>query len=159
MGYGGLNLGFGIQRLIDAQQRYIQNSRTPIMLRLRNFTPPQNELYAQLGYTITPASGETGTTDVQITPPPMTKLLSQHNIGMSQGKLRFGAREFVISGSFVDAQQSALGLASPDQLWWSKQVVGIFAYGILYSVEQYAPEEVGGQSILWTLLCNANEQR
>jgi hypothetical protein len=157
MGYNGLNLGFGVQRLIDAQQRYIQNSRTPIMFRLRNFVPPQNQLYAQLGFTIAPSGSMTGTSDIQITPPPMTKLISQHNIGMSEGKLRFGAREFVISGSFVDAMQSALGLSSPDQVWWCPQVVGIFAYGILFTIEQYAPEEIGGQSILWTLRTNAGE--
>ena len=60
MGFNGLNIGFGIQRLIDAQQRFTQNSRTQILLRLRNFTSQQNELYAQLGYTITPVSGATG---------------------------------------------------------------------------------------------------
>jgi hypothetical protein len=159
MGFNGLNLGMGIQRLIDSQQRYVQNSRTPINIRLRNFTQPQNDLYAQLGYTIAAVAGATGTTDVLIWPPPSTKLISMHNIGMSQGKLRFGAREFVISGSFVDAQQSALGLTSPDQLWWCPQMVGIYAYGILYTIEQYAPEELGGISVVWTVTCNANERK
>lgn len=154
----GLNLGLGVQRLIDAQQRYIQNSRYPVMYRVRNFSSQQNQLYAQLGYVISP-TGQTGTSDIQIVPPPMTKLISQHNIGMSSGRLRFGAREFVISGSFVEAQQSAFGLATPDDVWTFPQFVGIYAYNVLWSIEQIAPEEVGGMTILWTLRCNANEKK
>jgi hypothetical protein len=157
MGFSGLNLGFGIQRLIDAQQRFVQNSRTPINIRLRNFTLPQQDLYAQLGYSISPSGSATGMTDVQILPPPATRLISMHTIGMSSGKLLFGAREFVISGSFVDAQQKALGLSSPDKLWWCNQFVGIFAYGILFTVVDYAPEEIGGKSVVWTIRANASE--
>lgn len=156
MAYGGMHIGLGLQRLIDAQQRYVQNSRYPVMYRMRNFTPQQNTLYAQLGYVITP-TGNTGTTDVQIQPPPMTRLVSQHNIGMSAGRLLFGAREFVVSGSFVNAQQSALGLATPDEVWYAPQLVGIYAYSVLWNIAQVAPEDFGGQTILWSLRCNASE--
>lgn len=157
MGYSGLNIGFGIQRLVDAQQRYTQASRVPIFMRLRNFVPPTNELYAQLGYTITPGVGQTGTSDILIAPPPSTRLVSMHNIGMSSGKLRFGARYFIISGTFVNAQQAALGVSTPEHLWMSPQFVGIYAYGVLWSVEQYSSEELGGVPVLWILTCNANE--
>lgn len=159
MGYSGLNLGFGIQRLIDAQQRYTQASRVPIFMRLRNFTPPTNELYAQLGYTITPVSGGTGTSDIKIDPPPSSRLVSMHNIGMSGGKLRFGARTFILSGTFINAQQAALGLATPDDLWLCPQFVGIYAYGVLWTVMEYSPEELGGIAVVWSLTCNANEQK
>jgi hypothetical protein len=157
VGYSGLNIGYGIQRLIDAQQRYTQASRVPIYMRLRNFTPPTNELYAQLGYTITPTSGETGTSDIQIDPPPSSRLVSMHNIGMSSGKLRFGARYFVISATFVNAQQAALGLSTPDQLWLCPQFVGIYAYGVLWSVVEYSPEELGGLAVVWQITTNSNE--
>jgi len=159
VGYGGLNIGGGIQRLIDSQQRFVRNSRTDIYVRYRNFTPPQNQLFGQLGFTITPASGPTGTTDVAILPPPETRLISQHNIGMSGGKLRFGAREFIISATFVNAQQSALGLSTPDKLWLSPQFVGLVGYSCLWTVEQIASEELGGIPVIWTLKCNANEQK
>ena len=157
MGFNGLNIGGGIQRLIDAQQRFTQNSRTQILLRLRNFTSQQNELYAQLGYTITPVSGPTGTQDVLIWPLPSTRLISQHNIGMSSGRLRFGARAFIISATFVNAQQSALGLSTPDQLWFCPQMVGIVGYGSLWSCEQAVPEELGGIPVVWSITCNSNE--
>ena len=159
MGNSGLNIGFGFQRLIDAQQRYVQGSRTPIFMRLRNFVPPTNQLYAQLGYVITPVAGETGTTDIQIVPSPSTRMVSMHNIGMSSGKLRFGARYFLISASFVSAQQLALGLSTPDQLWLCPQFVGIHAYGLLWSVVEYISEEFGGVPVLWQISVNANEVR
>ena|ERR1039458_4123445 len=155
----GLFLGQGVLNLLDAQQRYIQNSRTPVYMRFRNFVPPTNALYMQLGYTITPVAGETGTTDIQILPPPSTRLVSMHNIGMSQGKLRFGARYFIVSATFVNAQQAALGLATPDLLWRSPQLVGLSAYGVVWSIEQYASEEIGGVPVIWTLTVNSNDQK
>jgi len=148
--------------LIDAQMRYLNAARVPVFMRFRNFTPPDNQMYAQLGYVINPPSPEpltTGTTDVQITPTPGTRMVSMHNIGMSQGKLRFGARDFTISQSFVALQQLALGLATPDQLWLSQQFVGLVAYGVLWTVEMYASDDVGGVPVVWTCTCNANEQR
>lgn len=151
------NIGFGIQRIIDAQQRFIRNVRQPVYMRVRNFTEPQNALWAQLGYRLTPASGPTGTTDMLIDPPPMTRLESMHNIGMSNGKLRFGARSFVISQTFVSAVQSALELSAPEQVWIGQQVVGLVGYNVLWSIESYTPEDLGGETILWTLICNANE--
>jgi hypothetical protein len=159
MGYGGINIGYGIQRLIDAQMRYLDANRVPVSMRFRDFVPPTDQLYAQLGYVITPDSGGAGTTDVLINPPCSTRLVSMHNIGMSQGKLRFGAREFTISQSFINAQQLALGLATPEQLWLSKQLVGLVGYGVLWSIELYASDDVGGIPVVWTVTANANELR
>lgn len=156
---GGVNIGGGIQRIIDNQQRYLRNVREPVYLRVRNFTEPQNALWAQLGYTLTPASGSTGTTDMLIDPPPMTRMESMHNIGMSAGKLRFGARQFVISQTFVSAVQSALELSAPEQVWIGQQVVGLVGYGVVWSIEAYYPEDLGGETILWNLICNANETK
>lgn len=155
----GLYIGNAIQSLVDQQMRNTQASRTPIYMRFRNFAPQQDQLYAQLGFVIAPSSGQTGMSDVQIAPPPSSKLVSMHNIGMSQGKLRFGAREFLISATFINAQQSALGLATPDALWLSSQFVGIVGYGSLWSVEEYSPDEAGAVPVAWLTRCNANELR
>jgi hypothetical protein len=152
-----VNIGYGVQRLIDAQQRYTQNSRMPVLLRLRNFSSQQSQLYAQLGYVLTPSAGTAGFIDVPIQPPPSMRMVSQHNIGMSAGKLRFGARDYIVTGSFVQAQQSALGLARPELVWIGAQTVGIVADNQLFSIEQYVHEEIGGMSVVWTLTCNANE--
>ena len=159
MGFQGLNIGCGLRRLIDQQMRYVNAARGPIYMRFRNFDPPQDSMYAQLGYTISPSGSATGTTDVLINPPPGTKLVSMHNIGMSSGKLRFGARDWVISHTFIGLQQLALGLATPEELWLSKKLVGIVGYGVLWSIELYASDDVGGVPVVWTLSCNANEQR
>ena len=155
----GLNIGYGIRRLVDQQMRYVNAARSPIYMRFRNFAPPQDEMYAQLGYKISPSGNDTGTTDVLIDPPPGSRLVSMHNIGMSSGKLRFGARDFVISQTFIQAQQLALGLTTPEQLWLSKMLVGIVGYGVLWSIELYASDDVGGVPVVWTLSANANEQR
>lgn len=161
MSCGVLNIGAGMQMVMDAQMRFIRQSH-PIYLRLRNF--PQSpvvagNIFQQLGLPYTPPTGPTGTQDLLIDPPPSMRMLSQHDIGMSLGKLRFGARQFLVSGSFVDTINCVdnLGLTQSqlEGFWKAANVVGLVTDNLLFSIEQVAHEELGGHTILWTLDANA----
>ena len=158
MGNCGINLATGLQRLLDSQQSFVRNAHA-VYLRVRNFaeTPTENALYAQLGRSITPASGETGTTDILITPTPAVRMISQHNIGQSQGKLRFGARYFLISATWVASQNPGVSQSALEAYWRGPQIVGLVLDNQLFSIEEDAHEEIGGVTVLWTLSCNAVE--
>lgn len=149
---------------IDANMRYLRNSH-PVYLRLRNFTAPvqPGNIFAQLGFSQTPTSGPTGTTDFLIDPPPSVRMLSQHDIGMSMGKLLFGARQFGISGSFSCKMAALLGLPydqnGVEQFWYNTQIVGLVTDQLLFDIKQVDHEEVGGVTVMWTLLGNANQVR
>ena len=164
MGFSG---GYGFQRLMDAQQRFMQQGH-PVYLRLRNFAPVmQNSMAAQLGYVITPSptgspsiSGGPGTVDVLIDPPASYYMVSVHNIGQSQGKLRFGARVFQISQEFVANQMSAMGLLEvndQDKVWRGPKIIGLVTDGLLFSIEAVAHREIAGATVRWSLTCNASE--
>jgi hypothetical protein len=155
----GPALGYGLQRLIDAQQRYIRNSPVAgVFLRLKNFPDTQNQEWSEMGFSIAPSGGVvTGTTDILIEPPPMVRMVSLHNIGQSMGKLRFGSRQFVISASVVDDNVALQGLSNQDLIWRDPTVVGLVVDSELFSIEDIEHEEVGGKTVLWTLTCNALE--
>lgn len=154
----GINIGYGFQRILDAQMRFVRNSH-PVYLRTRNFTPPTSSMYSQLGYTITPEGQPSGTTDLLIQPPPSVRMISQHNIGMSQGKLRFGARTFNVSGSFVDSLNAGVDQSELEAFWRGPLIMGLVVDKQLFSIEQISHEDYGGKSILWVLDCNASETR
>jgi hypothetical protein len=149
----GVNFGYGIQRVIDAQQRFLRAGH-PVYLRLKNFADTQQQEWSQLGFQITPSGGQVGTTDVLIAPPPQVEMVSMHNIGMSNGKLMMGARYFVISASFVDAQQAAMSVATQDLVWDSPLVLGLVTDGRLFSIEDRQHKEVAGKTVIWILTCN-----
>ena len=104
-----------------------------------------------------------GTTDTLITPTPVVTMLSMHNIVMSEGKLRFGARVIRVSQSFVSAQANALGLPMTPtgmrQVWEAANVVGLVSENLLFSIEDVKHSELGGTTVYWDLTCNANELR
>ena len=154
----GVNFGFGLQRIVDAQMRYVRNAHT-VYLRLRNFPDLQAVSQAvQLGFALTPSgTNQVGVQDIQIDPPPSVKMISIHNIGQSMGKLRFGARQFLISGSFVDRQVAQQGLSNQDLVFRAPNVVGLVVDNQLFSIENIAHEELAGKTVIWTLLCNAPE--
>lgn len=155
----GLQFGYGITRLLDAHQRFVR-AGYPVYLRLKNFTPVQNEMWAQLGYSIAPTgTAQTGTEDILIDPPPSVASISIHNIGMSAGKLRFGARRFLISQTFVSAQMQAQGLTAARMVWEGPNVLGLVTETLLFSIEDIKHQEVTGTTVSWTLTCNANELR
>ncbi len=153
----GLNFGYGIQRLFDANMTFLRNSH-PVYLRLRNFGDVQEEKWAQMGFAISPSGTDVGTADIEIVPPPKVTMVSVHNIGQSVGKLRFGARVFTISATFVDKQVKAQGITDQDLVWRDPKVVGLILDGQTFSIEDIAHEELAGKTVAWVITANAPEQ-
>jgi hypothetical protein len=154
-----VNFGLGFQRLIANNQQYMR-AGDPVYLRLRNFPDVQNQTWAQLGFSISPTgTAQIGTTDILITPPPGVEMISLHNIGQSMGKLRFGARLFVISANFTDAQVKAQGLSDESLVWRGPNVVGLYCDNQLFSIENINHKEVAGKTVVWMLTCQSNEER
>lgn len=160
----GPYISSGIQMAIDANMRYLRMSHK-VYLRLRNFTAPvqPSSIFQQLGFPQTPVSGPTGTFDLEISPQPAVRTLSQHDIGMSMGQLLFGARQFGISGSFSCLLAQALSLPYTqddlEQFWFNDKIVGLVTDRLLFDIKQVDHEEVGGVTVMWTLLANANQVR
>jgi hypothetical protein len=159
----GPNIGFGFQRLLDTQLNYLQTGH-PVYYRVRNFPDIQNQEYAQLGFSISPSGTPVGTTDTLILPPPAVSPISMHSIGMSMGRLRFGAKSFEISASWVDQQVRLAGgtvndPTSQDLIFRGPNVVGLVCDNLLWSIELPTHFELGGKTVAWILQCNANELR
>lgn len=57
-----LQFGYGMQRLLDAQQRFMRSS-LPFYLRRRNFVDPQTQPWAQLGFQIAPTGAPAGSSN------------------------------------------------------------------------------------------------
>jgi hypothetical protein len=137
---------------------YVRNG-LPVYLRLRNFPDLQNNLAVQMGFAISPSGGQLGTTDILIGPPlgppPAVQSLSMHSIGMSEGKLRFGAKEFLISSTFSDNMVRLQGYANETDVWSAPNVVGLVTNGALYSIEDIRFEQLAGKTVTWKLLTNA----
>ena len=140
--------------MIDAQQNYVRNG-LPVYLRLRNFPDLENQPWAQMGFSIAPTGAPVGTTDILIAPPPAVQSLSLRNIAASEGKLRFGAKDFLISSSFTDKQMAALGLSNETEVWSAPNVVGLVENGKLFSIEDIRFEQLAGKTVTWKLTCNA----
>ena len=115
-----------------------------------------------LWVTNNPAATPTATvgyTDIPIYPPPTSSMVSMHNIGMSEGKLRFGARNIRISQAFVTAQVQAQNLSNQNQVWIGPQVLGLVSENLLMDIVYYNHYEIAGVTVYWDLVCNANEIR
>ena len=150
----GIGIFAGIQRIIDAQLKFTRTTND-VYLRVKNFTDPQTSRWAQLGFTIAPIDGSpTGTNDVLIWPPPASSDVSIHNIGQSMGKLFFGATQFFVSATWVDAQAVALGFTDPWQVWRDPSIVGLVSEGIVYSIENIVPQQYGGKTVTWSITTN-----
>lgn len=154
----GPNFGYGFQRLIDSHQRYMRAGST-VYLRLKNFPDTQEDLYSELGFMASPSGNSEllGTTDIEISPPCSVEPVSVHNIGQSMGKLRFGAKVFVVSATFVDAQVAEQGLSDQSLVWRGSNVVGLVADNQLFSIEDVVKKEIAGKTVVWILTCNAAE--
>lgn len=167
----------GMQMLLDGQQSFIRSS-LQCFLRIQNFPSVDGGAAQELGIPFVPPAGpataETGFTDLEIIPPPEVKDVSMHNIGMSGGKLMFGARYFIVSNSFVyNTMQKYQEILDPYDVWrnWDGQliddevknqtasVVGIIYDNRLFSIEDIKHKELAGETISWTLTCNATEQQ
>lgn len=98
-----------------------------------------------------------GTTDILIKPPPTVSMISMHNIGISGGKLRFGARAFAIAATWVAQQCIAQNISDQNQIWRNPNVVGLVCEGMLFSIEDIKHQELAGTTVTWTLICNNTE--
>ena len=157
MGFG-INFGLGIQRLVDAQQKYMR-AGAPVYLRVRNTLPDQSNDAEGLGFPVA-ASGAMvgGTTDILISPPPAVNVLSIGAIGMSGGQLRLGARNFLISGTFV--REIAQRFSFPDlmEVWRSGLVVGLVTENVLYAIVGVpSSDDVAALSVTWMVTGNGPE--
>src|SRR5271165_1257011 len=123
----GILFGAGVQMLLDGQQNYVR-AGLQCFLRLQNF-PPQGD-WQEVGVPFTPsgaAAGETGFTDLEILPPPEVLDVSTHDIGLSGGRLQFGARTFYISDTFVEnIREKYPEIIYASNVWrnWDAQLVG-----------------------------------
>lgn len=150
--------GYGQQRLLDAFQNYTRAAH-PVYLRLRNYPNIQQNDAVQLGFAISPAGAPLGTVDIEIKPRPSYDMISMHNIGMSNGKLRFGARLFLVSATFVDNQVRQQQLTDQDLVWRGQDVVGLFTDNQVFSIEVISHQEAAGKTVSWLLTCNAVETK
>src|SRR5208283_2639235 len=98
-----------------------------------------------------------GIQDVQIDPPPDVKEVSLHNIGILGGRLQIGERTFLVSHTFVKNRMQEMNYTDPMQVWRDPSVLGLYYDQRLFSIESITHEDVGGEQMLWTLLCNSHE--
>ena len=163
---GGIPFGTGIQFLFDGSQRFTR-AALPVYLRVRNF---QDEgTYLEVGVPFSPTGAQafyTGYSDVLISPPPSVQDVSLHNIGLLAGRLNFGSRVFIVSHSFVKAQQREYNIEDPYDVWRNRtdavdgtqyKVIGIVYNNRLFDIVSPTHKEVAGQMINWKLVCNALE--
>lgn len=154
MGTGGAS-AWGIRSLADNFLRYFQPG-LPCYLRSQvvdaNGTP-----YGQIGFMPAVTGALSGFNDVLIDPPADVTEVSLHNIGIMGGKLMFGARRFLISNLFVINQMELQNLTDPYKVWRGPLVMGILYNQRLFSIESITHEDVGSETTLWNLVCNANE--
>lgn len=157
-----VNGNFGIRRLIDSQMRWMKAGQ-PAYLRVKNFND-SNQDFAEMGFLFTPsATGAVqpvGYVDLWITPQPLNKLVSMHNLGQAAQAgiaLRQGARQISISHSWVKAQANASGLTNPKDVFESPSVVGIVTSSLIVSIESVVPDTTYGQYVIWHLMGNVSD--
>lgn len=155
-----VSFGSGLQFLFDAQQRYTR-AGLPVWLRVKNFQDTGD--FIEVGVPFTPtgaAAAETGYTDIPIVPPPAVQDVSLHNIGLNSAALRFGARVFIVSASFVNDQMAQYNITDPYAVFRDRDgyaAVGLFYNDRMFSIESITHKEVAGVTINYKLLCNALE--
>lgn len=156
----GISFASGIQFLFDANQRYVR-AGLPVYLRVKNFQDTGD--FIEVGVPFAPtgaAAAQSGYTDILIAPPPAVQDISLHNIGLNSAALRFGARNFIISATFVNAQMAQYSITDPYAVFRNRD--GYAAVGLLYNdrlfqIESITHREVAGVTINYKLLCNALE--
>ena len=155
------SLGGSLQFLIDNNLTFVRSGHDAY-LRLRNFPDQQTQTYSQLGFSVVPTGNvpTTGYTDVLIVPPPSVLPVSVHNIGQSMGKLRFGAKIFGVSNTFIANQAADMGITDDlYDIFINQYVIGIYYEDMLFSIENITRRVVGGATIFWNLTCNHVETK
>jgi hypothetical protein len=161
---GGL-FAQGLVMVMDGQARYVREGEE-CFLRLQNFENQGD--FQEVGVPYAPtgtagAANQTGFTDILIEPPPIVTDIPDRDIGLSGGKLMFGARTFLISDTFVqNIMQQYPNIPDNSQVWRSwdglTPVIGIVYSNQMFSIEDVLTRELGGRIISWKLNCNAAEQ-
>lgn len=150
---------WGIRSLADTYFRY-WGPGLPCFLRFQNVdTTKTPAAWAQLGFMPSVTGAVSGIVDWPINPPPDVTEVSLHNIGIMGGRLNFGARTFLISHTFVlnEINRRNLNPSDPYYVFRDPLVVGIYYNHRLFSIESITHEELGEETTLWRLVCNANQ--
>jgi hypothetical protein len=154
---GGGASAWGLRSLADTFLRYWQPG-LPVYLRYQEQVNVAGD-YSALGFmpSLSGNNAPTGFTDVLIDPPPDVTEISLHNIGIFGGSLHFGAKIFIVSDLFVQNIMAKLNYTDARMVWVDEQVMGLYYDGRLYTILSITHEDVGGQTTLWKLVCNASE--
>lgn len=166
---GGL-FAAGLQSMLDGQQRFVRGG-LQCFLRVQNF--PSTGDFQEVGtvITFTGVGPNGGFTDLFIDPPPEVLDISMHNIGMSGGRIQFGAKKFWISQTFVDnMMQTYPAILDPYNVFrtWdggvnntgpqTASVIGLIYGDRLYSIETIHQKPVGGKTVAWEIIANLFEE-
>ena len=160
----GLLFSAGLEMLFDGQQRFVR-SGLEVFIRCQNFQSEGD--FQEVGVPWSPtgtasANGAVGFTDILIDPPPDVKTVSTHDIGLSGGRLMFGAKKFLISHTFVYNMRLQYPAIKDDydvfRNWdGDTPVIGIVNDNRLFSIEEIVPDSIAGRRISWTITANFNE--
>ena len=168
----GIPFAAGIQMILDSHLNYVR-SGLECFLRVNNFAASGDWIEVGVPYAPT-GDGQltTGFVDILILPPPAAIPVSFHDIGLSNGKLMFGAKKFTISATFVnqmlDTYPNIKGSHNVFRNWDSPDgtsleegtayVMGIIYNNQLYSVEDISRRDIAGVTITYIITCNAHEE-
>ena len=153
----------GMRMVLDANLLATRSGlRTYLRIKSNDET---SSVFVQLGFSIsvTGSVADAGFQDVLVTPPADVRPVSMHNIGMSGGRLSFGAHRFLISHTFVLNLMRQRGFSDPYTVFRSPDVLGLFyesppGAGRLFSIEDLTPSAVGADIVSWSILGNALER-
>lgn len=157
-----LNFGEGMRMLLDGQTRFVASSKQAFV-RVQNFQNTGD--YLEVGVPFAPtgvAEENSGFTDIIIDPPPQTRDISMHNIGLLAGRLNFGDKTMIVSHTFVlNVMQAYPGITDPYDVWrnWDGQtpVIGIVYQNRMWAIESITNSQWGGETVSWKLILKGLE--
>ena len=150
---------WALRSILDAQQT-ISKGGLKVYLRVMNHVASDDQVggddeYASYGFQTSVTGGDiSGTSDLEINPPPDVQPMSDRNIGLAGGRLRFGAHSFMISHTWVKERMADMGYDDPYQVFRDESVVGLFYDGRVFSIEDVTGEAVANEFVSWTILAN-----
>lgn len=144
---------FGLQRLVDSNQRVFGNG-VPVYYVYDLFDLKAAE-FTELGRGF--ATGNGGTQSKLIDPPPQVSAttLSYVSAAITAGvALRTGSVRFTISDTWVVSMQRERGFATPKQVFEDRSVEGLHYQGTLYTIVRASSNEGDQNTLSWDVLCN-----
>lgn len=128
-----------------------------VYMRLKNVVDNDMD-YVRLGFQWAPTGTQVvGYTDIQISPPPDVYAVSSRTIGVSGGRLQFGAHHFVISHTWVMQQMAQRGLSDARAVFREAAVVGLVYDKRLFDITELLPDSMSDQTIRWDITGNMIE--